>query len=120
MTDGSYIYVVNGSNALPRPTPIPHYVTVEKYNIATNTWTYEDPSVLSTQWSAGGMVGGKLMIYAGADAGSAYLNLVQVAQANTLCAAGTPSTSTATPTGTATQAVTPSHTPVTPPPTSTG
>jgi N-acetylneuraminic acid mutarotase len=51
--------------------------TVEIYNIATNTWTYGNPTLRTTAGPSGGMAGGKLMIEGGTDL-AAYYNDVQV------------------------------------------
>ena len=99
MTDGAYIYAVNGANALPRPTPVPEEETVEIYNVAQNTWSFANPTRFSSQWSAGGLAQGKLMVYGGVS-GSAYLSLVQVAQVSAPCVTGTPPTTTRTATAT--------------------
>ncbi len=52
--------------------------TVEIYDIAMDTWSYGNPTILSTAAPAGGLAGGKFMIMGGTSGGVFY-DTVQVA-----------------------------------------
>jgi len=94
MTDGTHIFAVNGGDATFF-AGVPLNETVEIYDIAANTWTYGNPTVVTSAGPAGGLAGGKLMIMGGVDTASYY----DVTQVSTLggsgngggCATSTPS-----------------------------
>ncbi len=95
MTDGSYIYAVGGGDATFF-TGVPLPMSVEQYNIATNTWTYGNPLVAKVAApSGGGVTGGKLMIMGGVD-NTLYPTTVQVSQAVSVPCGSVTVTTTAT------------------------
>ena len=84
-------------------TGVPLAVSVEIYDIASDSWTYGNPVVVKAAAPSGGAAGGKLMVQGGVD-GTTYYNTVQV---STLsggggCATDTPTPTAGTPTATAT------------------
>ena len=81
-------------------TGVPLPVSVENYDIASNSWTYGDSVVTKAAAPSGGLAGGKAMVQGGVDS-TTYCDLVQGAPVN--CEGGTPTpTATATPTATPT------------------
>lgn len=76
MAIGNRIYAVNGGDSTFFDG-IPLAETVEIYDIATDTWTYGEPTLTTTAASSGGMAGGKLMIMGGVD-DVTYYDAVQV------------------------------------------
>lgn len=53
--------------------------TVEIYNIASDAWSYGNPTMTTTVAPGGGLAGGKFMIMGGTDQGTQY-DLVQVSE----------------------------------------
>jgi hypothetical protein len=114
--DGCKLYAVMGGDATFF-TGVPLPVSVEIYDIASNSWTYGDPVVTKAAAPSGGLAGGKAMVQGGVDS-TTYYDLVQVAPVN--CEGGTPTpTATATPTATPTATATATAT-ATPTSTATG
>ena len=100
--DNSKLFAVMGGDATFF-TGVPLPVSVEIYDIATNTWTYGNPVVTKAAGPSGGLAGGKLMVQGGVD-NTTYYNLVQVSNLG-VCPSPTPTgTPSSTPTATATAA----------------
>ena len=98
--DGSSLFAVMGGDA-SFFTGVPLAVSVEIYDIASNTWGYGNPVVTKAAAPSGGLAGGKAMVQGGVDT-TTYYNTVQVS----LVPCGTP-TPTPTPTVTPTPTPTP-------------
>src|SRR5439155_6338068 len=99
-------------------TGMPLPVSVEIYDIPTNTWSYGNPVITKAAAPSGGLALQKAMVQGSVDAG-VYLDTVQVA--NAPCGTSTPTTTptaTATATATSTATATATRTP-TPTPTAT-
>src|SRR4029077_2505293 len=86
-------------------TGVPLAVSVEIYDIASNTWSYGNPVLTKAAAPSGGLAGGKAMVQGGLD-GTTYYDTVQVSLVP--CGGATP---TLTPTATATATVTPTPRP---------
>ena len=100
--DNSKLFAVMGGDATFF-TGVPLPVSVEIYDIATNTWIYGNPVVTKAAGPSGGLAGGKLMVQGGVD-NTTYYNLVQVSNLG-VCPSPTPTgTPSSTPTATATAA----------------
>ncbi len=107
MTDGSHIFAVNGGNTVTGQG-VPQGQTVEIYDVAANSWSYGNPTVLTSVASGGGLAGGRLVVYGGSSGGG-YLSLTQVATLNSPCITGTPPSATSTRTTGPTRTVTPTR-----------
>ena len=90
--DNTKLFAVMGGDATFF-TGVPLPVSVEIYNIATNTWTLGNPVVTKAAAPSGGLAGGKLMVQGGVD-GTTYYDLVQVSNSWQSCGSASP-----TPTG---------------------
>ena len=104
MTDplGTQLFAVMGGDATFF-TGVPLPVSVEIYQIGTNSWSYGNPVVTKAAAPSGGLAGGKAMVQGGVD-GTTYYDTVQVS----VVPCGTPTPSpTASPTPTATATGTP-------------
>jgi N-acetylneuraminic acid mutarotase len=76
MADGERIFAVNGGDATYW-SGVPLAETVEIYDIPSNTWSYGEPTLVTSAGVAGGKAGGKLMVMGGND-NSNLFNWVQV------------------------------------------
>jgi N-acetylneuraminic acid mutarotase len=99
-SDKSNLYAVMGGDSTFF-TGVPLPVSVEIYDIASNTWSYGNPVVTKAAAPSGGLAGGKAMVQGGVDS-TTYLDAVQVSVvpcAIVPCGGGSP-TPTPTPTPT--------------------
>ena len=111
-SDKTNLYAVMGGDATFF-TGVPLPVSVEIYDIASNTWSYGNPVVTKAAAPSGGLAGGKAMVQGGVDS-TTYLDAVQVSvvPCGIVFCGGTPTpTATASPTPTATATATPTGTP---------
>ena len=74
--DNSALYAVMGGDATFF-TGVPLPVSVEIYDIASNSWGYGNPVLTKAAAPSGGQAGGKAMVQGGVD-GTTYYNTVQV------------------------------------------
>lgn len=77
MQNGSSIYAVNGGDA-SYWNGVPLANTVEIYDIASDSWSYGIPTMITNAAAAGGFAGDRFMIMGGTDSGT-YYDAVQVA-----------------------------------------
>ncbi len=78
MSDGKHIFVVGGGD-FSYFNGLPIGLTVEIYEIASNTWRYGQPTLFTSAAPAGGRVGDQLIIAGGVNH-NVDINAVNVIQ----------------------------------------